>query len=146
MSKKLTWSIKVNVEDGPYLEASDTITTDAVDTISVNVPKAVDASTPGTESALVQPGPLAEIDFVFISTKENTYGDVANGYLKYAFAQGDTATPGETLSKIILDKAHFMTSDKLVQLYQTPPNRIIFSNYAKDPVTVDIVIARRMPA
>lgn len=125
MTKNVKWNLSVYVEGGPSLSSSEDMDADAVDVVSIKVPKA------GSSTVDVQPGELDEVQFLYI--KSDLYDDV-----KYKFNDGTTDS-----AEVILDKDHVLTSSELVARFEVSPNKATFTNSnATTDANVEIVVAR----
>jgi hypothetical protein len=126
LTKNVKWNISVYVEEGPTLVSSEQIVTEAVDAVTV-ILKPGDKDKP----VLVQPSPLDKIHFICI--KSDRYES-----LEYIFNDGTADS-----DKLLLDKAHFLTSTSLIGLFKKAPKTIKFSNSGTNDAKIDIVVARQ---
>lgn len=118
MSKKISWSFKVQVAGGPSLAASDTIEVDAYDVLEAVV------AAGGSETLNVQPGDDAQFLFIMSTSYKDMSYEVDGG------------------SAVTLDGAHVLVGEGAVSLLGATQNEFKFTNGGGEDVTVSILVGR----
>ena len=126
MSEKISWTLNVQVERGPSVSASQSITVDAYDKIQVTV------GTQDSKVVEVQPGDADRVQFLLISSDQ--FGDD----LTYKVDPGG--------SDIKLDAQQLLVGDGAVGLLGAAPKTLTFTNNLAQDANIEILVGRKVTA
>jgi hypothetical protein len=126
MSEKISWTLNVQVEGGPSVSASQSITVDAYDKIQVTV------GTQDTKAVEVQPGDADRVRFLLISSDQ--FGDD----LTYKVDAGG--------SDIKVDAQQLLIGDGAVGLLGAAPKTLTFTNNLAQDANIEILVGRMVTA
>jgi len=126
MSEKISWTLNVQVEGGPSVSASQSITVDAYDKIQVTV------GTQDTKTVEVQPGEADRVRFLLISSDQ--FGDD----LTYKVDAGG--------SDIKVDAQQLLIGDGAVGLLDAAPKTLTFTNNLAQDANIEILVGRMVTA
>lgn len=123
------WNFSLFVDNRQSLAIKDEFDTEALDKISITIPKET-ASTDPVE-VQVQPGEIEKVDFLCITSKSNEYTE------KIAYKVEDAAP------EIELKGPHILIGNSLVALLKEDPNTLKFSNTGDTDAEIEIIIGRK---
>lgn len=131
MSEKISWTLNVQVESGPKISESKTITVEAYDKIEVTIK---DKAT--EEEVWVQPGDKGQVQFLLIKSDE--YGD------KLTYTVNVAATTS-SISIIKLDALQLFMGDGVAELLDKnkAPEKLFFTNNLGKDVSIEILVGRK---
>jgi hypothetical protein len=122
VAEKIVWSLSAQVSGGPAIAASNILNVDAYDKIGVTLEPGV------TKTAEVQPGGEDRVRFLLISADQ--------------FGEDLTFKVADAAATIKLEAPLVLIGDGAVDLLDTPPQSISFTNDTQNSVNIDIIVGR----
>ncbi len=147
MAKKISWSVKVDVEGEASVSAEKKPTFEAFDKIEVTIPKTKEpepaaggkggkkkeAQTPQYTKVEAQPG--NQVEFLLISADK--YADDGDN-LHYCVKD-----PKKEAKRITLDSLQLFPTEGFVKLLEASPKCFYFHNATQSDVAITIIIGRK---
>lgn len=127
MSKKIDWKFDIQVEEGPKIAESKSITVEAYDLIGVSV-----ADGAAGEDVQVQPGGAGQVQVLII--KSNKYSTDLSYSVNAAEADPD--------KRIKLDGLQVFIGKEMVGLLDSAPQTLFFYNSMGETVHIQILVGR----
>jgi hypothetical protein len=125
MPTSISWTLNVQITQGPILAVSGSSEIDAYDRVAVTL-----ASGASDRVVELQPGGDGQVRFLLI--RSSKYG---NGL---TYKVNSAANPARVLNDLL-----FLVGQGGVALLGAPPNTLRFSNSLPEDVTIEILIGRQ---
>lgn len=134
-SKKIGWTLNVQVTDGPKVALTNSITIDAYDWIEVVI-----ANDPAGQATAVeiQPGDVDQVEFLLINSDK--FDDPAKDEVKLSYSVHELAA--NVGDHIKLDAPQLLMGSA-VKLLRNSPDTLHFYNSLGDAVTIQILVGRK---
>ena len=128
MGAQITWTLNVNVSDGPKMSATDQVAVEAYDKISVDLAAGVQ-----DKEVEVQPGGAGQVQFLLFKATKYHASD-----LTYSVG----AVEPTKANRKKLDALQLLIGGGAVALLGAPPNKLFFYNDLTEDLTIDILVGR----